>query len=280
MDIIVNGEKTSADVIAREIENLKQQHPDWPESQILEHTRENIIEWAIIRQEAARRITGISMDDVEAGFKKLTDGHGGKAEFFRRFHLTASQKPAIKKDIEQNLKTTRFLNDLVKDVPAPSAEAVRSFYDEHRSEFMEPEKVHAAHIVKQPAHAEASEQAEQELLATRNKLLAGANFLEMAGAVSDCRDSSPDLGFFPRGRMAPEFEVVVFSMKVGEISPIFQTSFGLHIATVLAREASRQSTLDECREQIAEMLHHDLKNDVIGQWVDEQKKTASVTVTT
>jgi len=80
--------------------------------------------------------------------------------------------------------------------------------------------------------------------------------------------------------MAPEFEVVVFSMKVGEISPIFQTSFGLHIATVLAREASRQSTLDECREQIAEMLHHDLKNDVIGQWVDEQKKTASVTVTT
>ncbi|MCX7006484.1 MAG: hypothetical protein NTY53_04415, partial [Kiritimatiellaeota bacterium] len=75
-----------------------------------------------------------------------------------------------------------------------------------------------------------------------------------------------------------EFEVVVCSMNLGEISPIFQTQFGYHIATVLERKAARPKTLDECRVEINDRLHHDLKNDYIGHWVDAKKSVAQVVV--
>ena len=39
------------------------------------------------------------------------------------------------------------------------------------------------------------------------------------------------LGYFGRG-MVPEFEDVVFNMQPGEVSDVFKTRFGLHIAKV------------------------------------------------
>jgi len=67
-------------------------------------------------------------------------------------------------------------------------------------------------------------------------------------------------------------------MNPGEISPVFKTQFGLHVATVLGRTDAAPKTFEECREQIADILLHDLKNDAIGEWVDAQKKQAHIEI--
>jgi parvulin-like peptidyl-prolyl isomerase len=173
---------------------------------------------------------------------------------------------------------TRFLADLSRNVPAPDEAAVAAFFAAHAAEFAEPEQRHVAHIVRHPRSQEEADKAFAEMLAVRQRLLAGEKLLEVAAKESECHDSSPDLGFFPRGQMVPEFEVVAFSLNLGEISPIFQTQFGFHIATVLECKAARPKTLDECRAEIGERLHHDLKNDSIGHWVDAKKSVAKIVV--
>lgn len=280
MQITVNGEVMAAEVIERERETARREHSDWTEEQINERARDAVAEWALIRQEAEHFTPEPSADDVAAEFKKLVDSHGGKEEFFRRYGLTGHDEQRIRQDVGRQIRVTRFLDDLSKNVPAPAETAIAAYFAEHQAEFTEPEQLHAAHIVRHPRNQADADKAYASLLQLRPRLLAGENFMDVAQQESECHDGSPDLGFFPRGQMVPEFEAVAFSMNIGEISPIFQTQFGYHLATVLERKAARPKTLDECRADIAARLHHDLKNDYIGHWVDAKKSVAEIVVKT
>ena len=279
MKVTVNGEVIPPEMIQQEVQLYRQQNLGTDEKEAFAAVSQNMIEWSLIRQNAEKSGISISLEEIETGFEQLCQSHGGKNQFFQRFGLTEENAADVKCDVERNLRITKFLDYLSKDAPAPSEEAVSAFYVENRHEFLHPEKVHAAHIVKHPQGEPAERKAAAALTATRRRLLAGEDFMTVANEDSECSDTSPDLGEFAHGQMVPEFELVVFSMNVGEISPVFKSQFGLHIATVLSRTDARPMTLDECRGRIEEQLSHDAKNDAIGEWVDAEKKRAEIQIT-
>lgn len=278
MKVTVNGEVIPPEMIRQEVQRYRQQNLGTNEKEAFEAVSQNMIEWALIRQNAEKSGSSVTPEEIEEGFEQLCQSHGGKEQFFKRFGLTEENVADVKRDVERNRQVTKFLDELSKEVSAPSGEAVAAFYAENRQNFMHPEKVHAAHIVKHPQGEPAEREAAAALTATRRRLLAGEDFMTVADEDSECSDTSPDLGEFARGQMVPEFELVVFSMNVGEISPVFKSQFGLHIATVLSRTDARPMTLDECRGRIEEQLTRDAKNDAIGAWVDAEKKRAEIEV--
>ncbi len=279
MKITVNSEVIPPEAIQREIQNYRQQNLGTDEKEAAKEVSEKMIEWALIRQSAAEKSLPVSPEEVEAGLEQLYLGHGGKEQFFQRFGLTEDRLDDVKRDVERNQQITKFLDELSKDVESPAEEALAAYYAENSALFMHPEKVHAAHIVKHPQNETAEQAAATELTAIRQRLLAGEDFLTVAGDVSECSDTAPDLGEFARGQMVPEFELIAFSMNPGEISPVFKTQFGLHIATVLGKTDARPMQFEECRDQISSILLQGLKNDAIGAWVDTEKQGASILVT-
>ncbi|MFA7256761.1 MAG: peptidyl-prolyl cis-trans isomerase [Kiritimatiellales bacterium] len=279
MKVTVNGETIPQEMIQQEVQRYRQQNLGTNEKEAFEAVSRNMIEWALIRQNAEKRGVSVSPEEIEEGFEQLCRSHGGKEQFFQRFSLTEENTTDIKRDVERNRRITKFLDGLSKDAPTPSEEAVAAFYEKNRQNFMHPEKVHAAHIVKHPQGEPAEREAAAALTATRGRLLAGEDFMTVANETSECHDTAPDLGEFARGQMVPEFELVVFSMNVGEISPVFKSQFGLHIATVLGKTESKPMNLDECRCRIEEQLSHDAKNDAIAAWVDAEKERAEIQIT-
>jgi parvulin-like peptidyl-prolyl isomerase len=277
MKITVNSETLPEEAILREIQGWRQQNLGADEAEAFAEVSRHMIEWTLIRQEAGRH-THVTPGEIEEGFDELCRSHGGQEAFFQRFGLTGENIDDVKKDVERNRQITKFLDGLSADVEPPPEDALNAFYEKNSGRFVTPEKVHAAHIVKHPQNEAAERAAATELTALRRRLLAGEDFLTVAEEASDCNDTSPDLGEFARGQMVPEFELVVFSMNPGEISPVFKTPFGLHVATVLGRIEAAPMAFEDCREQIGEILLRDLKNDAIGEWVDEQKKTAAIEV--
>lgn len=279
MQITVNSEALPPEAIQREIQNYRQQNLGTDEKEAAKAVSDKLIDWALIRQEAAKKALPVSPEEIEAGLQQLFAAHGGKEPFFQRFGLNEDRLDEVRCDVERNEQIKKFLDELSNDVEQPTEEALSAYYDQNARQFMHPEKVHAAHIVKHPQDEVAEQAAAAELTAVRSRLLAGEDFLTVAGETSECNDTPPDLGEFARGRMVPEFELIVFSMNPGEISPVFKTQFGVHIATVFTRSGSTPMTFDECREPIASILLHNLKNDAIGAWVDAEKERASIMVT-
>jgi peptidyl-prolyl cis-trans isomerase C len=164
----------------------------------------------------------------------------------------------IRQRLRKQIPTGKLLDIYVEGKINFSEEDVRAEYERRANVFVKEPKVRVSHILIQPdksnpnqaeAKAAALKKAEQML----KRLQEGAGFAAMAKEVGGY-PSAPrggDLGFFERGRMAPEFEDAAFGLKnVGDISEIVETQYGYHIIKLTARQRGFTTPFEEVKDGI------------------------------
>lgn len=100
-----------------------------------------------------------------------------------------------------------------------------------------PGMIRVSHIIKRltkQSTAQDSAKAMTAMEAALDSLKHGAKFADIAKAISEDRakEHGGDVGFIERGRTVKEFDDAAFKLKVGEISPIVKSQFGLHLIQV------------------------------------------------
>ncbi len=145
-----------------------------------------------------------------------------------------------------------------------SEDEVRKFYQDNLPLYTQPEERRASHIlVKADKGASADEKAKARARAQALLDEVRANpkrFAEVAKAKSEDPGSAPtggDLDFFSRGAMVKGFEDAVFGMKVGDLSGLVETDFGLHIIQLTAVRGGQQRPFDAVRAEIETKLKQD-----------------------
>ena len=125
--------------------------------------------------------------------------------------------------------------------------------------------------------SEADQPRLREHVELRQELLDGADLAEAANQQSDCQEEPDgDLGFFAKGKMVEAFETIVFSMNVGEISPVFMTQFGYHVATVTEKREARQQLFEEVREQVCDQLKDERDGEAIDRYMKKLRQQAAI----
>ena len=119
------------------------------------------------------------------------------------------------------------------------------------------EQVRARHILVKTNEIVSEADAKRKLNNLRERVLGGADLGELAKLNSD--DSSAvnggDLGWLYQGDTVPEFERVMNSLKIGEVSESFKSAFGWHLMQVLERrraDVSGERKLLEARQILRE----------------------------
>ena len=282
MALIINDEKIDDEVILQQVQTLgaaAREHPEQYEFQsqeeLFEYAREDVVCRTLLQQEAVKRIESVEPEKVDAALAELKEECGGEKEFYESYGLDDSHEGEIKGNIETNLKVQQLMDEICADVAAATAEEARAYFDENGDEFVMPQEIHVSHIVKRPAEGQ-GEEVFALMKDLRLQLRGGADFAALAREHSDCGEDDGDLGFFAPGQMVEEFEAIVMSMDDDEISPVFMTQFGYHVAKVHGRRAERACPFEDVEENIREQLTHDRKNDRIGEYVEEIKKAATI----
>ena len=150
---------------------------------------------------------------------------------------------------------------------------VAKYYEEHKSEFTQPEHVELAEILvsteppagaekdappppEDPARIAAAEAKAKQLL---ESIRAGAKFEDVAKKESNGPTAAQggELGAFIRGALAKELEDKTFSMKDGEVSDVIRTKQGFIILQVMKHQQAGVPPLKEVESKIYEALYYD-----------------------
>jgi peptidyl-prolyl cis-trans isomerase C len=173
------------------------------------------------------------------------------------------------------LQWTGFVKDNLSEAD------VKRYYDENR-DFFDQVSVKASHVVLRlaPNAPEGERQAARaRLLALRQEIVSGKlDFAEAAKKNSQC-PSAPnggDLGYFPRKFAVQEpFARAAFALKVGDVSDVVQTDYGLHIIKVTDRRKDGQpSSYDKIKEEVREIAAEELRHDILAR----QRKASQIDI--
>ncbi len=122
----------------------------------------------------------------------------------------------------------------------------------------------------------AEDEAREAAEALHAQLRSGRSFEELADQQSDCPGNGGDLGYFPRGQMVPRFEEVVFGLRVGEVSEVFRTEFGFHIAKLLDRKPKGLRPFAEVKRAIQTELLEQRRSKLLEAYVDRLRESATI----
>jgi len=282
MVLKVNGEEIEDARIEEEVERLRPHYEQVfvdkeeveKEAQLWDWARENVIEMALLRQQAKAGDYAVSTSEVEDFLASLKERYAGETHGFEEF--SEEGKREIRAGAEAQLKMERMLAEVCKDVGEPGDEEIVKFYEENKEQFKRPEEVRVAHIVKYVNWRTGEAEAHQVMKEALEELKRGAIFETLVAKYSDCTDDGGDLGYISRGKMVEEFEDVVFNLGVGEVSGVFRTRFGFHIAKLYDRKAAVLQDLEEVRDYIAKELKEQKRSAAIESFVDRLKSEAKI----
>ena len=239
------------------------------------YAKENVIARVLLAQHAEEAVPAPSAGDVDTAFAQVKQEHGGEAAFYAAIGATVDQSDLVRRDLGLNLRIDRLIQQIDGEEQA-TEEEVRRFYEENVSAFMNAEEVRASHISKSPPRNEEREGTYELFRDLRRQLLAGADFDELARKHSDRGSDLIDLGFFKKGDLPQEFELVAFSMNVGEISPVFGSAVGFHLIKVTGHKAATPKAFEEVREEARQLFVTQRRQGKVRELVERLKAKAAI----
>lgn len=266
----VNGETVSREEFDKNFEMYKKIYEDNYGSDILsknaggnktfedlikENVLEKLILEQIILQEAEKEdliVTSEEIDNEINTYKELVGGEEKFKEFLEKNNMDMDY---FKKGLKKEMSIEKYRDKFISEIEISDKE-VKEKYDENPSPYLQ---VRASHIL-----VKEQEEAETILQELKN----GADFIKIAMEKSEDKASAVnggDVGYFPIGKMVPEFEQAAFSMNIGQISDIVKTEYGYHIIMV----TDKLDTFEKVKENVEDDILNQKYNEYLKQLRDK-----------
>lgn len=248
---VVNGEPISIEQFQTALDDLKGEGKGFlanaeQERKLKRELLERMIDDRLMTQEA--RAKNISLDTriLDASLQPLFDEYppGGVEEVLMKRGKSLEE---YKRESAHLLLLQKLLKREVTDRIAISKEEIGKYFDEHHSEFLEPEQVRVRQIVSQ---------SEEEAETLRKRILRGESFEGLAREFSLGPEAARggDLGYFSKGSMPPAIEEACFKLWSAHVSKVVASPYGFHLFQLVDRKPARELTLQQATEKISRRL--------------------------
>jgi len=186
-----------------------------------------------------------------------------------------------KDEIRDQLLVAKVVNFQVRSRIKVDKEEIKNYYDAHIKDFWQPSKVHARHILfimNGPLTDEQKSIKEEKAREALKKIRSGEDFIEVAKTYSEdvTAQAGGDLGVLEKGKMIPEFEKAVFSLKEGEVSSLVESPYGLHIIRVDKIHPGDTRPLEEVEDDIVGQVRESKYNQAYEDYIATLKKEAFI----
>ncbi len=154
-------------------------------------------------------------------------------------------------------------------------EEMRTWYQAHLTDFEQPAKARWEELMVAFARHANRDEAYAAVAALGNRVVAGASFADVAKSASEgptARQGGQRDWTHPGGLSSDTLDHAIFSLPVGNLSPILESQNGFHIIRVVERkELSRTSFLD-AQKEVKERIQKERVEKRYTEFVEDLRK--------
>ena len=180
------------------------------------------------------------------------------------------EEPALDSDapaLVENLLVEKYLSLFLTSLAVDDKE-VADYYEQHKGEFLQPERVQVSQILL------ASEGLASDVL-NKLKNASEEEFRKIAKVQSAGPEASKGgvMGVFKAGQLPVELEKVIFSLKEGEFSRVVESTYGYHIFRLDKKLEAHLLTPEEAAPSIRTKLLEQKSKDAVSAHLETARRS-------
>jgi parvulin-like peptidyl-prolyl isomerase len=243
--------------------------------EILDRGATQIAERKLLLAAAKKAKTILPPGELDQALQAEYAQAGGEEAFRKALEGAGVSYDHVKANVQDTLLINKFLEGVAQAGPKITEEELQKAF---AAETAGDKTASVRHILLLTQGKTETEKAEArtkiEGLLARAK--AGEDFAELAKQYSEDTYSQVNGGLiegFTRGQMVKPFEDAAFSVPVGEISDVVETSFGYHILKIVDRKKETRP-FEEVRGEFESRLTEERQGTVVQDYVQGLKDKA------
>lgn len=246
------------------------------DNQIKEELITSIAQDEILYQISKKENVFVNEKEIDKQFE-LYKNFINDEEYVKYINNNKINDDIIKNFIEKDLYSKKYIDKITSKIDVSEKE-ILDYYEKNKNKLFKVEEVNVSHILLKTYNEnkkELSIDKKKEIKNNANDVLVqlknGSDFEELAKKYSEDEGTSSNggnLGYFGKDVMVKEFDDIVFKMKKGEISEVFETAFGYHIVK-LNDIRETQLKLDDVKEIIINNLKIEKSKNIVLNLVSD-----------
>jgi foldase protein PrsA len=212
----------------------------------------------------------ISDAELESKIEEIRASYSGEG-FERVISVQKVNYTLWKEELRKRMLLEKLIASEVNAHITVQESEARKYYRAHKRKYPSEMRVHVAQIVVR----------DRDKAETLLKMLkSGGDFGKVAREESIGPEAAKggDLGFVSQGIMPEEIDAAIFSLPIGEISPVIKSFYGHHIFKIIERSEWKKITWSDIKEQVTDDLRKQKEEKAYVRWLETLRSKAAITI--
>jgi len=245
---------------------------------------ENLISRELLLQESRKRKIKVDTKEVDQEFKRLKGQFADEKQFSDTMTRLKLSEATLREQITGGIAIRGVINNEIGSKITVTDDEISRYYEQNKDRFTQPAKALISHILieKNPDwDADRKKDAADRIAALKTRIDKGEDFTTLAKRYSEDKQSREQggvLGWFAGGQLSGEVEKELKTLKAGQVSPVVEDRFGLHLIKVLERMDVYTPVLAELKGKIRGMIIQEKGNKLLQPFVKKLRDSAKVEI--
>jgi parvulin-like peptidyl-prolyl isomerase len=236
---------------------------------------QRLIDNILIEQEAKKSGASIIVKDeeiMEVLQDMLNKQKLSMQDFLKSLAKEGNSIESVKKEIRGQMMRARLLRREIKSKILVSDEEIGEYYNKNRQDYEGKETVRIKQLLLLlPPDADKNIKAKMknEALQLHKRVMDGESFdlLIVKYSQGPAAAQGGDVGFIGKGTIIPEVEAVAFSLPIGQVSEVIESSVGFHIIQVVDKKGAGLKPIAAVREEIKTKIEDEKLDKKYDEWI-------------